>query len=144
MLEQRRLLEEMLIQAEISVKQLGEKMIELEGRQDLTRGIVRAVTPAAFEADGLRLLRGVRIAAETGFHIDANTMTWMRERAACLEGTVLYLYSDTVRISRAWRQSTACSSVMVRVSNRGVAARASRARSAARILAMKSRVKVRL
>jgi len=37
MLEQRRLLEEMLIQAEISVKQLGEKMIELEGRQDLTR-----------------------------------------------------------------------------------------------------------
>ena len=35
--EQRQLLEEMLAQAEISVKQLGEKMIELEGRQDLTR-----------------------------------------------------------------------------------------------------------
>jgi hypothetical protein len=37
MLEQRQLLEEMLAQAEISVKQLGDKMIELEGRQDLTR-----------------------------------------------------------------------------------------------------------
>ena len=35
--EQRELLEEMLAQAEISVKQLGDKIIELEGRQDLTR-----------------------------------------------------------------------------------------------------------
>jgi tRNA nucleotidyltransferase/poly(A) polymerase len=44
------------------------------------------VTPTAFEADGLRLLRGVRIAAETGFHIDGNTSAWMRERAAHLDG----------------------------------------------------------
>jgi poly(A) polymerase len=58
----------------------------LLGREDLTRGIVRAATPTAFEADGLRLLRGVRIAAETGFRIDSSTLTWMRERAACLEG----------------------------------------------------------
>ena len=58
----------------------------LLGRHDLTRGIVKAVTPTAFEADGLRLLRGVRIAAETGFHIDSNTSAWMRERAAYLDG----------------------------------------------------------
>ncbi len=36
MLEQRQLLEEMLIQAEICVKQLGEDMMELEAGQDLT------------------------------------------------------------------------------------------------------------
>jgi len=56
------------------------------GREDLSRGLVRAVTPAAFEADGLRLLRGVRIAAELGFRLDASTLTWMRERAGYLEG----------------------------------------------------------
>lgn len=56
------------------------------GREDLARRIVRAVTPAAFEADGLRLLRGVRLAAELGFRIDPTTLNWMRERAACLDG----------------------------------------------------------
>jgi len=56
------------------------------GREDLSKGLVRAVTPAAFEADGLRLLRGVRIAAELGFRLDASTLVWMRERAGCLGG----------------------------------------------------------
>jgi poly(A) polymerase len=56
------------------------------GREDLANGVVRAVTLAAFEADGLRLLRGVRIAAELGFRLDASTLTWMRERAGYLEG----------------------------------------------------------
>jgi len=56
------------------------------GREDLSRGLVRAVSAAAFEADGLRLLRGVRLAAELGFRIDGTTLTWMRERAACLVG----------------------------------------------------------
>jgi poly(A) polymerase len=56
------------------------------GREDLSRGLVRAVAPAAFEADGLRLLRGVRIAAELGFRLDASTVVWMRERAGYLEG----------------------------------------------------------
>jgi poly(A) polymerase len=56
------------------------------GREDLSNGLVRAVRPAAFEADGLRLLRGVRIAAELGFRLDASTLTWMRERAGYLEG----------------------------------------------------------
>jgi poly(A) polymerase len=56
------------------------------GREDLAKGLVRAVTPAAFEADGLRLLRGVRIAAELGFRLDASTLVWMRERAGYLKG----------------------------------------------------------
>lgn len=56
------------------------------GREDLAKSVVRAVAPAAFEADGLRLLRGVRLAAELGFHLDGSTLTWMRERAGCLDG----------------------------------------------------------
>ena len=56
------------------------------GREDLARGVVRAVAPTAFEADGLRLLRGVRIAAELGFRLDNVTLAWMRERAGHLKG----------------------------------------------------------
>lgn len=56
------------------------------GREDLARRIVRAVAPAALEADGLRLLRGVRLAAELGFQLDGATVTWMQERASYLDG----------------------------------------------------------
>jgi poly(A) polymerase len=56
------------------------------GREDLARRTVRAVAPSAFEADGLRLLRGVRLAAELGFRIDGATLNWMRERATRLDG----------------------------------------------------------
>lgn len=56
------------------------------GREDLTRGFVRAVTADAFEADGLRLLRAVRLAAELGFRIDPTTLNWIRQRTACLNG----------------------------------------------------------
>ena len=69
---------------------LGNHHLELVdpfgGREDLSKGLVRAVTPSAFEADGLRLLRGVRIAAELGFRLDASTLVWTRERAGYLEG----------------------------------------------------------
>jgi len=68
----------------------GDDHFELEdpfgGREDLAKRIVRAVTPAVFEADGLRLLRGVRLAAELGFHLDGPTLASMRERAGYLEG----------------------------------------------------------
>ena len=68
----------------------GDEYFELEdpfgGREDLTRRIVRAVTPDVFEADGLRLLRGVRLATDLGFRLDGSTLTWMRERAGCLDG----------------------------------------------------------
>jgi putative nucleotidyltransferase with HDIG domain len=56
------------------------------GREDLAKGIVRAVSPAAFEADGLRLLRGVRLAAELDFQLESTTLVWMRERARYLDG----------------------------------------------------------
>jgi hypothetical protein len=43
------------------------------GRQDLSAGVVRAVTDAVFESDPLRLLRAVRIEEELGFRMDGRT-----------------------------------------------------------------------
>jgi poly(A) polymerase len=48
------------------------------GRDDLRRGIVRAVSETIFEADAVRLLRAVRIAAELGFSIDSATEALIR------------------------------------------------------------------
>jgi len=43
------------------------------GWSDLHQRMVRAVTETAFELDGARLLRAVRLAAELGFNIDTKT-----------------------------------------------------------------------
>jgi len=43
------------------------------GRDDLNRGVVKAVGETVFEADAARLLRAVRLAAELGFTIDSET-----------------------------------------------------------------------
>lgn len=43
------------------------------GWNDLHQRMIRAVTETAFELDGARLLRAVRLAAELGFNIDAKT-----------------------------------------------------------------------
>jgi len=43
------------------------------GREDLRRSIVRAVSKTVFEDDAARLIRAVRIAAELGFNIDSET-----------------------------------------------------------------------
>jgi len=48
------------------------------GQGDLQRGVIRAVTDAAFESDPARLLRAVRLAAELNFTIDAETETLIR------------------------------------------------------------------
>jgi len=45
------------------------------GRDDLRRGIMRAVSDTCFEADAARLIRAVRLAAELGFSIDSHTET---------------------------------------------------------------------
>ena len=49
------------------------------GRDDLRRGIVRAVSDTIFEADAVRLIRAVRIAAELGFSIDSSTEALIRQ-----------------------------------------------------------------
>jgi len=48
------------------------------GRDDLRRGVVRAVGDGVFIADPVRLLRAVRIAAELGFTIDSSTEPLIR------------------------------------------------------------------
>ncbi len=55
-----------------------------DGRLDLERRLLRAVTDGAFRDDPLRMLRGVRIAAELGFRIEATTCELMRRDAALL------------------------------------------------------------
>ncbi|MBN2202051.1 CCA tRNA nucleotidyltransferase, partial [bacterium] len=55
------------------------------GRDDLRRGIVRAVSDTVFTEDPARLLRAVRIAAELGFSIDPETEDLIRRDSRCIE-----------------------------------------------------------
>ena len=43
------------------------------GRDDLSRGVIRAVGPSVFGEDPARLLRAVRLASKLGFRIDPHT-----------------------------------------------------------------------
>ena len=49
-----------------------------KGGDDLNRGVLRAVTEAAFPSDPVRLLRATRLSAELGFRIDKETETLIR------------------------------------------------------------------
>jgi len=61
---------------------LGEgerRLIDLhQGREDLRRRLIRAVTPHIFADDPLRLLRAVRLAAELEFEIEPQTEALLR------------------------------------------------------------------
>lgn len=57
-----------------------------DGRVDLTRELVRAVTEGTFRDDPLRILRGVRMVAELGFHIEDATFSLMRRDTGLLAG----------------------------------------------------------
>ena len=48
-------------------------------------GLVRAVGDGVFRADGLRLLRAVRLCAELDFFLDDDTAALVRRDAACLD-----------------------------------------------------------
>ncbi|MFH1141163.1 MAG: HD domain-containing protein [Chloroflexota bacterium] len=56
------------------------------GRTDLESGMIRAVSPAVFQEDGLRLLRAVRLAASLGFDIEPTTRDLIRRDAGTLAG----------------------------------------------------------
>ncbi len=56
------------------------------GRADLAHRLVRSLGEAAFTADPVRLLRGVRLAAELGFEIETTTAAQMRRQARRLGG----------------------------------------------------------
>ena len=51
------------------------------GKKDLKAGLIRAVSPSIFEDDPARLIRGVRLAAEYGFSIDADTEALMSRQS---------------------------------------------------------------
>jgi len=63
----------------IDLGQLGKGYTDLQiidpfnGLDDLHQGVIRTVSEAAFQSDAARLLRAVRLAAELGFSIDAQT-----------------------------------------------------------------------
>jgi tRNA nucleotidyltransferase (CCA-adding enzyme) len=52
------------------------------GLQDLAAGQLRAIGEANLIDDPLRLLRGLRLAAEMGFELETGTATWIRNHAA--------------------------------------------------------------
>ncbi len=56
-----------------------------DGRVDIARGLLRAVTEGAFRDDPLRMLRGVRMAAELGFHIEDATYNLIRRDAPLIQ-----------------------------------------------------------
>jgi tRNA nucleotidyltransferase/poly(A) polymerase len=55
------------------------------GHDDLSRGILRAVTEGTFRDDPLRMLRGVRMVAELGFRIEGATYNLIRRDASLIE-----------------------------------------------------------
>jgi hypothetical protein len=59
----------------------GEPADPFEGRADLERGVLRAVSPSVFEDDPLRLLRAVRLEEELGLRLDGETEQLVREHA---------------------------------------------------------------
>jgi tRNA nucleotidyltransferase/poly(A) polymerase len=54
------------------------------GRRDLENGVVRAISDAIFRDDTIRLLRGVRLAAELGMEIDEATEALMLRDAGAI------------------------------------------------------------
>ena len=56
-----------------------------DGRADLSRRLLRAVTEAAFRDDPLRMLRGVRMVAELGFRIEDATYSLIRRDAPLIQ-----------------------------------------------------------
>ncbi len=59
----------------------GEALDPFEGLVDLERGVLRAVGPASFSEDPLRLLRAPRLAAELNLQIDAETVALAHDAA---------------------------------------------------------------
>jgi poly(A) polymerase len=65
----------------------GVKLIDpFGGWDDLRNGIIRVVAETVFASDAVRLLRGVRLAAELGFRIDEATETLIKRDAYLVNG----------------------------------------------------------
>jgi len=78
-----------------------------DGRADLTRGLLRAVTEGSFRDDPLRMLRGVRMAIELGFRIEDATFNLIRRDAALIKAVSAERVRDElmriIAVPGAWR-----------------------------------------
>ena len=62
-----------------------ERVVDLfDGREDLSRRLIRAVSPSVFREDPARLLRAVRLAASLGFQIEAHTSQLIAQESALI------------------------------------------------------------
>jgi Poly A polymerase head domain/Probable RNA and SrmB- binding site of polymerase A len=59
----------------------GEPVDPFDGRGDLERRLLRAISTTVFDDDPLRLLRAARLEDELGFRLDAESERLVRERA---------------------------------------------------------------
>ena len=69
----------------------------LDGRRDLSGGILRAVAPTTFVDDPLRMLRGLRQAVELGFRLDDATIALIRRDAPLIERVAAERVRDELR-----------------------------------------------
>ena len=84
----------------------GEERDPHGGRADLETRVIRAVTPAVFDDDPLRLLRAVRLEDELAFRIDADTDRLLRARSSeVLRPAGERVLAELLRLSAAgWRR----------------------------------------
>jgi hypothetical protein len=67
----------------IAVPLAGDEPVDpYDGRGDIERKVLRAVSPSVFADDPLRLLRAARLEGELGFRLDPETERLVREQAS--------------------------------------------------------------
>lgn len=85
------------------------------GMEDLQAGIIRAVgnPDERFKEDGLRILRGLRLSAELGFHIEDATLQAMRACKMCLRN--VSSERITAEMDRLLKGDFACQALLVAI-----------------------------
>ena len=63
----------------------GDLVDPLDGRADLQRRVLRAVSPTSFAEDPLRLVRALRFVSQLDFELDEETLRQMRAEAPAVE-----------------------------------------------------------
>ena len=80
----------------------GDPVDPFGGLADLERRVLRAVGPAVFQDDPLRLLRAVRLEDELGFRLDPETQTLLRANAGLVTRPAgERILTELVRLSAA-------------------------------------------
>lgn len=76
----------MAVELEQVLKSDFENLIDpCNGKEDLKKGVVRAIREENLISDPLRILRGVSLASELGFKIEKETLEWLKKYAHLLK-----------------------------------------------------------